>query len=84
MYHTSATYLMNKIIKLIMCVAFSATVSGQTVKVEDRVKTFEGDVKTLKGQVETWQGQIATCNPVLMSLQTGTQSTRRPLTSSIP
>jgi hypothetical protein len=42
---------MNKIITLIMCVAFSATVSGQTVKVEDRVKTLEGELKTLKGQV---------------------------------
>ena len=59
---------MNKIIKLIMCVAFSATVSGQTVKVEDRVKTFEGDVKTLKGQVETWQGQIATMQSRLNEL----------------
>ncbi len=59
---------MNKIITLIMCVAFSATVSGQTVKVEDRVKTFEGDVKTLKGQVETWQGQIATMQSRLNEL----------------
>ena len=50
---------MNKIITLIMCVAFSATVSGQTIKVEDRVKTLEGDVKTLKGQLETQNGQIA-------------------------
>jgi hypothetical protein len=50
---------MNKIITLIMCVAFSATVSGQTVKVEDRVKALEGDVKTLKGQLETQNGQIA-------------------------
>ena len=35
---------MNKIITLIMCVAFSATMSGQTVKVEDRVKTLEVDI----------------------------------------
>lgn len=41
-----------------MCVAFSATVSGQTVKVEDRVKALEGEVKTLKSQVETLNGQI--------------------------
>lgn len=44
---------MNKIITLIMCVAFSATVSGQTVKVEDRVRVLEGDVKTIKGLLET-------------------------------
>ena len=50
---------MHKIITLIMCVAFSATVSGQTIKVEDRVKTLEGDVKTLKGQLGTQYSQIA-------------------------
>lgn len=50
---------MNKIITLIMCVAFSATVSGQTVKVEDRVKALEGDVRTLKGLLETQNGQMA-------------------------
>ena len=50
---------MNKIITLIMCVVFSATMSGQTVKVEDRVKTREGDVKIVKGEVETENGQIA-------------------------
>ena len=50
---------MNKIITLIMCVAFSATMSGQTVKVEDRVKTLEGEIKTLKGQVEMQNGQMA-------------------------
>ena len=49
---------MNKIITLIMCVAFSATMSGQTVKVEDRVKTLEVDVKNLKGQLETYNSQI--------------------------
>ncbi|WP_223930322.1 hypothetical protein [Prevotella lacticifex] len=42
---------MNKIITLFMCVAFSATVSGQTVKVEGRVKALEEDVKTLKGRL---------------------------------
>ena len=42
-----------QIITLIMCVAFSATVSEQTVKVEDRVKALEGEVKTLKGQLKT-------------------------------
>lgn len=40
---------MNKIITLIMCVAFSATMSGQTIKVEDRVETLEGEVNTLEG-----------------------------------
>ena len=67
---------MNKIITLIMCVAFSATVSGQTVNVEDRVKTLEGEVKTLKGQVEMQNGQMASMQ------QTETQSTRRHWTSS--
>ena len=32
---------MKRIYTLIMCVAFSATVSGQAVKVEDRVKALE-------------------------------------------
>lgn len=50
---------MNKIIALIMFVAFSATMSGQVVKVEDRVKGLEGEVKTLKDQLETQSGQIA-------------------------
>ena len=59
---------MNKIITLIMCVAFSATMSGQTVKVEDRVKTLEGEVKTLKGQVETQNGQIASMQSRLNEL----------------
>lgn len=59
---------MNKIITLIMCVAFSATVSGQTVKVEDRVKALEGDVKTLKGQLETQNGQIASLQARLNEL----------------
>ena len=59
---------MNKIITLIMCVAFSATVSGQTVKVEDRVKALEGDIKTLKGQVETQNGQIASIQSRLKEL----------------
>ena len=59
---------MNKIITLIMCVVFSATVSGQTVKVEDRVKTLEGDVKTLKGQLETQNGQIASMQSRLNEL----------------
>lgn len=51
---------MKKILTLIMCVAFSATMFGQTAKVEERVKALEGDAKTLKGQVETLKGQIAT------------------------
>ena len=59
---------MNKIITLIMCVAFSATVSGQTVKVEDRVKTLEGDVKTLKSQLETQNGQIVSMQSRLNEL----------------
>ena len=48
---------MNKIITLFMSVAFSATVSGQTVKVEGRVKALEGDVNKLKGQLETQKCQ---------------------------
>ena len=59
---------MNKIITLIMCVAFSATLSGQTVKVEDRIKTLEGEVKALKGQVETQNGQIASMQSRLNEL----------------
>ena len=59
---------MNKIITLIMCVAFSATVSGQTVKVEDRVKALEGDVKNLKGQLETQNGQITSMQARLNEL----------------
>ena len=59
---------MNKIITLIMCVAFSATVSGQTVKVEDRVKALEGDVKTLKGQLETQNSQMASMQSRLNEL----------------
>jgi TolA-binding protein len=59
---------MNKIITLIMCVAFSATMSGQTVKVEDRVKALEGDVKTLKGQLETQNSQIASMQSRLNEL----------------
>ena len=59
---------MNKIITLIMCVVFSATMSGQTVKVEDRVKTLEGDVKILKGQLETQNGQIASMQSRLNEL----------------
>ena len=59
---------MNKIITLIMCVAFSATVSGQTIKVEDRIKTLEGEVKTLKGQVEMQNGQMASMQSRLNEL----------------
>ncbi len=59
---------MNKIITLIMCVAFSATMSGQTVKVEYRVKALEGDVKTLKGQLETQNGQLASIQSRLNEL----------------
>ena len=59
---------MNKIITLVMCVAFSATVSGQTIKVEDCVKALEEEVKTLKGQVETQNGQIASMQSRLNEL----------------
>ena len=59
---------MNKIITLIMCVAFSATVSGQTVKVDDRVKALEGELKTLKGQLETQNSQIASMQSRLNEL----------------
>jgi TolA-binding protein len=59
---------MNKIITLFMCVAFSATVSGQTVKVEGRVKALEGDVKTLKGQLEMQNGRIASMQSRLNEL----------------
>lgn len=59
---------MNKIITLIMCVAFSTTMTGQTVKVEDCVKTIEGDVKALKGQVETLNGQMASMQSRLNEL----------------
>ena len=59
---------MKKIFTLIMCVAFFAAMSGQTVKVEDRVKTLEGEVKTLKGQVETQNGQIASMQSRLNEL----------------
>ena len=59
---------MNKIITLIMCVAFSTTMSGQTVKVEDCVKTLEGEVKTLKGQVEMQNGQMASMQSRLNEL----------------
>ena len=51
-----------------MCVAFSATMFGQTAKVEERVKALEGDARTLKGQVETLQGQIATMQSRLNEL----------------
>lgn len=68
LYRTSTTYLMNKIITLIMCVAFSATVSGQTVKVEDRIKTLEGDIKNLKCQLETQSGQMASLQSRLNEL----------------
>ena len=59
---------MNKIITLIMCVVFSATMSGQTVKVEDRVKTLEEEVKTLKDLLETHNGQIASMQSRLNEL----------------
>ena len=59
---------MNKIITLIMCVAFSATMSGQTVKVEDRVKTLEVDVKNLKGQLETYNSLITSMQSRLNEL----------------
>lgn len=59
---------MNKIITLFMCVAFSATVSGQTVKVEGRVKALEGDVKILKGQLDSQNGLIASMQSRLNEL----------------
>ena len=59
---------MKKILTLIMCVAFSATMFGQTAKVEERVKALEGDARTLKGQAETLQGQIATMQSRLNEL----------------
>ena len=59
---------MKKILTLIMCVAFSATMFGQTAKVEERVKALEGDAKNLKGQVETLQGQIDTMQSRLNEL----------------
>ena len=59
---------MKKILTLIMCVAFSATMFGQTAKVEERVKALEEDAKILKGQVETLQGQIATMKSRLNEL----------------
>lgn len=59
---------MKKILTLIMCVAFSATMLGQTAKIEERVKALEGDARTLKGQVETLQGQIATMQSRLNEL----------------
>ena len=59
---------MNKIITLLMCVAFSATMSGQTVKVEDRVKALEGDVKTLKGHLDSQNGLIASMQSRLNEL----------------
>ena len=51
-----------------MCVAFSTTMMGQTVKVEDCVKTIEGDVKALKGQVETLDAQMASMQSRLNEL----------------
>lgn len=59
---------MNKIITLIMCVVFSATMSGQTVKVEDRVKTLEEELKTLKDQVEMQNDQMASMQSRLNEL----------------
>ena len=59
---------MNKIITLFMCVASSATVSGQTVKVEGRVKALEGEVKTLKWQLKTQSGQITSIQALLNKL----------------
>ena len=59
---------MNKIIAFIMCVAFSVTMSGQTIKVEDRAKALEGDVKNLKGQLETQKCLIASMQSSLNEL----------------
>ena len=59
---------MKKILTLIMCVAFSATMFGQTAKVEERVKALEGDAKALKGQAEALQAQIATMQSRLNEL----------------
>ena len=49
---------MNKIITLIMCVAFSATMSGQTVKVEEEVKTLKGQVEMQNGQMASMQSRL--------------------------
>ena len=59
---------MKKILTLIMCVAFSATMFGQTAKVEERVKALEGDARILKGQAEALQAQIATMQSRLNEL----------------
>lgn len=50
---------MKRIFTLIMCVAFTVTMFGQTAKVEDRTSALEGDVKSLKGQIETLNGQMS-------------------------
>ena len=67
-----------------MCVAFSATMSGQTVKVEDRVKTLEGDVKALKGQLETQYSQIASMQSRLNELADQNAEYKKELDTSRP
>lgn len=49
---------MKKILTLIVMVAFSATMFGQTTNVATKVTALEGEVKTLKGQIETLNGQM--------------------------
>ena len=70
---------MNKIIAFIMCVAFSVTMSGQTIKVEDRVKALEGDVKNLKGQLETQKCLIASMQSSLNELADRNAEYKKPL-----
>lgn len=59
---------MKRIFTLIMCVALSATMFGQTAKVEDRTSALEGDVKSLKGQIETLKGQMSAMQTQLSEL----------------
>lgn len=50
---------MKKILTLFTLVAFSATMLGQTPKVEDRVATLEGQVKSLHSEMATVQSQLS-------------------------
>ena len=59
---------MKRIFTLIMCVALTATMFGQTAKVEDRTSVLEGDVKFLKSQIETLKGQMSAMQTQLSEL----------------
>lgn len=59
---------MKRIFTLIMCVALTATMFGQTAKVEDRTSALEGDVKSLKCQIETLNGQMSAMQTKLSEL----------------